>query len=130
MKTYQQFCEDAASQYKAGMMAYHSTPEARLAARRRAAAERSRRLASDFAERQKAKGRKKQYHNEELQTEQTPVMDPDKYGAHNLAVTRRQQTQKSGVIRRAQQKYYSNQSKYQTAKNRTISNILKREEDT
>lgn len=53
MKTFQQFNEDAASQYRAGQLAYQSSAPARLAARRAAAAERSRTLASDFAAKSK-----------------------------------------------------------------------------
>jgi hypothetical protein len=55
MKTFQQFCEDAASDYERGMIAYSGSPRARLAARRSAAAERSRTAASNFAERSKQK---------------------------------------------------------------------------
>ena len=55
MKTFQQFYEDAASDFRAGQLAYQSSPEAKLSARRADAAERSRTLASDFAARQKEK---------------------------------------------------------------------------
>ena len=55
MKTFQQFCEDAASDYEKGMIAYSGSPRARLAARRSAAAERSRTSASDFSARSREK---------------------------------------------------------------------------
>lgn len=50
MKTFQQFNEDAASQYRSGQLAYQSSAPARLAARRSDASERSATVASDFAQ--------------------------------------------------------------------------------
>ena len=55
MKTYQQFSEDAASDFRSGQLAYQSSASARLAARRNDAAERSRTSASDFSARSKEK---------------------------------------------------------------------------
>ena len=55
MKTFLQFYEDAASQYRAGQLAYQASSPARLAARRSAAAERSSTAASSFTERSKQK---------------------------------------------------------------------------
>ena len=75
MKTFQQFNEDAAAQYRAGEIAYHSSAPAKLAARRSAAAERSRTAASDFTARQ----REKMQQTEDLHVEQTPTMDPSEY---------------------------------------------------
>lgn len=55
MKTFQQFCEDAASNYEAGMRAYQSSAPARLAARRQEALKRSRKRASSFQQRSLAR---------------------------------------------------------------------------
>jgi hypothetical protein len=51
MKTFQQFWEDAASDYERGMKAYQSSPEQRLNARRQSAAELSRTSAEAFKNR-------------------------------------------------------------------------------
>ena len=50
MKTFQQFCEDAASDYERGMIAYSGSPRARLAARRSAAKQKSHTASSRFRE--------------------------------------------------------------------------------
>ena len=50
MKTFQQFCEDAASDYERGMIAYSGSPRARLAARRNAAQQKSHTASSRFRE--------------------------------------------------------------------------------
>lgn len=57
MKTFQQFCEDAASEFRSGQLAYQSSPAARLASRKDDAADRSRTAASDFRERSLAKAK-------------------------------------------------------------------------
>jgi hypothetical protein len=125
MKTYTQFFEDIEQRRKQ----FHQKRIEQIAAHKEKVAA-FREAQKEKERRRKEKAQIKAELKKELQTEQHPVMEPEKYGAHNLAVSRRQQTQKSGLIRRAQQNYYSNQRKYQTAKNRNIANILKSEEDS
>ena len=109
MKTFQQFYEDAAAQYRAGQLAYQASAPAVLASRRADAAERSRTRGKDFARKSKQRLQaQKERHaqirrdyeertkrvsqREDLQLEQVPVMQPNEY---NKQIARRQATQKS-----------------------------------
>ena len=106
MKTFQQF-QESVEQLRRDLesLERQSAPKQRLAARRAAAKQRSRTLASDFQRRQREKmqaqrERMRMQQREELQLEQTPTMKPNFY---NQLVARRQASQKSSLIKHAHQ---------------------------
>jgi hypothetical protein len=134
MKTFQQFCEDAASQYRAGELAYQSSAPARLAARRAAAYERSRTRGKDFAakSKQRLQAQKERHaqirqdykrvsQREDLQLEQVPVMKSNEY---NKQIARRQATQKSAHIKHVHSEIGAEARAQQAAKQSRLKTIM------
>ena len=100
-----------------------SAPKQRLAARRAAAKQRSRTLASDFQRRQKEKmraQRERMQQREELQLEQTPTMKPNLY---SQLVARRQASQKSAIIKHAHQEMGAEARAQEAAHQRRLSKL-------
>jgi hypothetical protein len=124
MKTFQQF-QESIEQLRKGLetLERQSAPRQRLAARRAAAIQRSRTLASDFQRRQKEKmraQRERMQQREELQLEQTPTMKPNLY---SQLVARRQASQKSAQIKHVHQEIGAEARKQETAHQKRLSKL-------
>lgn len=136
MKSFQQFNEDLRKlQQDLNTLDKQHAPAERLAARRRLAAERSRTLASDFQKRQKEimqaqkermqaqRERMQAQQNEELQTEQTPTMEPNYYSQQ---VARRQAAQKTAHIKHVHQELGASARAQEAAKRARLKSIMSR----
>lgn len=105
-----------------------SAPRQRLAARRAAAKQKSRTLASDFRRRQIEKMRAQKermmmQQREELQTEQSPTMEPNLYSQQ---VARRQAAQKTAQIKHVHQEIGAEARAQQTQKRAEMKAIMSR----
>lgn len=137
MKTFKLFCEDAASDYQRGMVAYNSSPQQRLSARREDARNRSQTSASTFqqnslermnATKDKFKRMRQDYEErksqkEELQVEQSPSMDSNEY---NKQVAKRQAAQKSAHIKHVHTEIGNEAREQRAQKHREMKAIMQR----